>query len=243
MRIKVLTPVADNLSDIEKDMEQYLRPFLRENTELVFETLKYGFPSVENAVSDTLNGAQTVINLVDSDTAHLDGMFVNCFDDPGVYPCRELGKIPVIGPYAAALSSAILTGERIGIITTDEAGILSEERKLRETGLQNRVVAIQAVDLNVEDIKTLPEKVLEKLEEVCIQMVQVNRVNAICLGCTAMFYVTEELKKRLREKGIKISIIEPLLNGMLMLEMILTQGLTNYIPACVDLSKLVWMQK
>ena len=46
-----------------------------------------------------------------------------------VYALREMGLIPAVGPYEAAVTTALSLGERIGIITTDEAGILNEEKK------------------------------------------------------------------------------------------------------------------
>ena len=53
-------------------------------------------------IRDRFNGCQVVEEVLQAGES-FDGIYVNCFDDPGVYACRELGRLPVIGPYQSAL--------------------------------------------------------------------------------------------------------------------------------------------
>lgn len=240
MKLNFIIPVTGDLSQKFSDIEGYLKLHLSPKTQLHFENLEWGFPSVETELQGMFNGTEVVRLVMRGKSQHYDGVFVDCFDDPGVYACRELGVTPVIGPYQAAMTSALMTAERIGVITTDEAGKLSEERKAQMLGLSEHVVSIRALDLDVSDIRAQPEKVLAELVCLCADMVQRDRVGAICLGCTAMFYIADRLTEQLRAQKLNVNIIEPIRNGVLTLEKLVALGYENFIPTSADLSTLNW---
>lgn len=228
MKIKFLIPVTADYSEKKQDLLDYLTPLISENTELVFQQITKGFPSVENELQEMFNGCQVAENVL-NDKSFFDGIYVNCFDDPGVYACRKTSVIPVIGPYQAALHTALTLSDCIGIITTDRAGILSEERKSRQIGLSGNIAVIDCVDFKVSDIRSEKNILTQKLFELCCDFVQNHRVNAICLGCTAMFYVVDDLRRRLQDAGIFVNIIEPVSNAVLFLENIIQLGYKTHI--------------
>jgi len=249
IQLQFIIPITADPEVIEqkfKDIAEYLRPYLDPATHVHYSNLNWGFRSVETELQGVFNGAQVVMKVhSETDgrrTRKDDGIFIDCFDDPGVYACRELGLVPTIGPYQAAVSTALNLAERIGIITTDEAGILNEEKKARAIGAADRIVSIRAVDLPVADIRTEKEKVLSDLVDACTKMWVEDRVTAVCLGCTAMFYIADDLKSRLRENKVDINVIEPILNGMLTLENMAKMKNNNYIPGGVDFYPVAWDQ-
>ncbi|MGN1143967.1 MAG: aspartate/glutamate racemase family protein [Anaerovoracaceae bacterium] len=170
MILKCILPITGDQKEKIKDISDYLRPHLMHDTVLQFETLEYGFPSVETELQGMFNGTQTVMLVKNLSPDECDGVFIDCFDDPGVYACREMGNLPVIGPYQAAICSALQLSDRIGIITTDEAGILNEEKKAQSFGLTGKIVSICAMDLPVAGIREEKEKVLHDLEALCEEM-------------------------------------------------------------------------
>ena len=228
MKIMFLIRVTANFEQKKKEIEGYLKKYIRPDTNIVFRQISKGFPSIESDLQGMFNGCQVVEEVLQAGES-FDGIYVNCFDDPGVYACRELGRLPVIGPYQSALSTASVIAERIGIITTDKAGILSEERKARLGGTAN-IVSIRPVNLGVSDIRMEQESVTERLLQLCREMADADRVTAICLGCTAMFYIVDALRERLRQEKICVSIIEPMANAVSFLERMIQQKLVNYVP-------------
>lgn len=229
MKLLFLIPVTADYSQKKKDILSYLSSHLHPETVLEFAQINEGFPSVETDWQGQINGCQVIKAISELDSSYA-GVYVNCFDDPGVYSCRELGKLPVIGPYQASLHTASVLAERIGIITTDKAGILNEERKLTQLGIVNKVAVIEPVNLTVQDIRSNQESVINSLVPICRKMVDKERVSTICLGCTAMFYVANELRKRLNDEGIQVTIIEPMLNAVKFLENMVILGYNNFIP-------------
>lgn len=134
MKIKLLIPVTDISGDLFNEIKSFLWEYFSHDCQILFDSLKYGFPSVENELSGMVNGAQTAIQLYEG-KEEIEGVFIDCFDDPGVYQCREMLHIPVVGAYGAAISAALQCGERIGIITTDEEGIFNEEKRREKEDL------------------------------------------------------------------------------------------------------------
>ncbi len=242
MKLKLLIPATNIPDGLFAEIEDFLRIYLPEDCQVVFDSLQYGFPSVENELSGMVNGAQAAVQL-HKEKEELQGVFIDCFDDPGVYQCREMLEVPVVGAYSAAISTALQCAERIGIITTDEAGILNEEKKAREAGAAEKIVSIRALDASVAEIITDREKVLRALVDLCCRMAAEDRVSCICLGCTAMFSVYGDLLKEIRKRGAALTVIEPTANGMLTLQSLVRMGAGTHIPGTVDFSGLYWIQQ
>ena len=151
MKIKLLIPATGIPETVFQEINVFLNNYAENDCQIVFESLRYGFPSVENELSGMVNGAQAAMQ-VQHQSADIQGLLIDCFDDPALYQCREMLPIPVVGAYHAAICTALQCAERIGIITTDEAGILNEEKKARENGCAERVVSIRALDVSVAEI-------------------------------------------------------------------------------------------
>ena len=182
MKIVVINAVVrDNPAD-EENLLPYLRQALRPDTDVVFERVEFGFPSIECDLHGTVNAAEIVQIAIDAERKGADGIFVNCFDDPGVYAAREIVGIPVFGGYVPAILTAMSLADRVGIITTDRAGILSEERKARLAGFDKRIASIRAVDMGVLSLEKTLTCSLEDYP--CVQgHVRNDRVGALTLGC------------------------------------------------------------
>lgn len=112
-----------------------------------------------------LNGAEILKLAREAEKRGADGIFVDCFDDPAVFPCRECLDIPVFGGYVPAVLTAMGLAERVGIITTDEAGILSEERKARLHGFHSRIAAIRCVDMGVALLRNDTAALIEQADQ------------------------------------------------------------------------------
>ena len=93
MQIKVISPVVGSQSDLEAE-RMVLHQAARPGTALDLHYLDLGFPAVESELSHTVNAAQVIMETLRADHTCYDGVFINCFDDPGVLPLREALSIP-----------------------------------------------------------------------------------------------------------------------------------------------------
>lgn len=226
MEILVVHPAADIADAYIAATGDYLASLLSPDTHLRHISLRLGFPVVESELHGLINGAQLLGEVSAALQSETDGVLVNCFDDPAVGALREMLEIPVFGAYEASVLTAVSLSGRVGIITTDSAGILNEERKLRALGLEKRIAAIEAIDMDVSEVFGSDRLVL-RLADACQNLSEQHHIGAAVLGCTGMQRVAEQLKAELSERNCRISVVEPLATAALWLERTIKLGLTN----------------
>lgn len=239
MKLLVIMPTTKNYTEIIEESRVYLKQFLHPKTQLDFVCIEHGFPSVESELHAAFNAPDVIRAAQQAEKDGYDGVFVNCFDDPGVYACRESMEIPVFGGYQTAMITLLSLGERVAVITTDTPGLLSEERKARLAGLESRLAAIRKVDIGVLELDD-KERLLAKLVPACKALWEEDRVNAVSLGCTAMHYLIDDLRARLAAENCPITVVEPLANGVKYLEHVIQMGYTNSLHLGHGMGALEW---
>lgn len=241
MKIKLITAVT-GISDEKKELQKaYLKRHISDTTQIDYDNVEYGFPSIESETHGIFNATEIIKKAIVAEQEGFDGIFVDCFDDPGVFAIRELVKIPVYGGYLPSVLTALSLGERIGIITTDKNGILSEERKAVCVGIRDKIVAIEPVELGVLELGN-KDMLIKKLTEICLKYEEEYRVQVAIFGCTGMYYIVGELRARLKAQGCSIIVIEPLATGIKFLETIIQLGFTNSLNYNLDMNNIKWMR-
>lgn len=242
MKLTVIVPVSGYTEDMGAESISFLRPLLHPDTEVECVSLERGFPSVECELHVAFNAPEIILAAKAAWEGGSDGVFVNCFDDPGVTACRELLPIPVLGGYQATVGMARLLADRCAVITTDMAGVLSEERKARACGF--RPAAIRSVDMGVLDLRADHSELLDRLEKACLDLWETEHTGAIALGCTGMYAVVPELQQRLRAAGCPATVVEPFVTGVTQLETMVRLGYSNHMPeAAVAMERLNWYER
>lgn len=226
MRIKIITPVVDPPEELTTGMGRYLSRFLRKDTEIVFQSIAKGFRSIETEAQGIMNGNEILRLVMNAQGENLDGIFINCFDDPAVTAARELSGIPVLGPYGPSIGAASIMSERVAIITTDLYGILCEERKAKAYGYQHCISEVKAVELGVLEFSEA--ELVSRLTDCCLKL-EAEQIRTIVLGCTGMNYVVEKLQMKLKHQNSQVQIIEPLKTGVTFLEYMIHLGYSNTI--------------
>ncbi|MCI8646321.1 MAG: hypothetical protein HFE76_05840 [Firmicutes bacterium] len=228
MKIAIIDPVVGVRKEYLKQDAAYLKKHLRQDTEFEFERISAGFPSVETVTQDIINGAHIVEKVFEIQDKNYDGIFINCFDDPGVLAAREISRIPVMGPYVPAMHYAATISEKIGVISTDPYGIRCEERKAAEHGLTQLISSIKMVNMTVLDLE--PDTLVERITASCAEFEE-EGIYAAVLGCTGMNSIADGVREELKSKGSYIQLIEPMKVGMKMLELVIEMGDSNRIKS------------
>jgi allantoin racemase len=227
MKIKIINPVV-NISDFNIERwRKYLKKYLRPETTVEFENISRGFPSVETETQTIINGAETLKLIKKIQGYGYDGIFINCFDDPGVVAAREFSSIPVLGPYEPSLLFGSMLSDRLAVISTDQYGMMSEERKSHSHQTYNRITRIINVDLTVLELED-EKKLLNRLLECCREL-SGEQIDVVILGCTGMGHIVNDLMVLLQQNKIYMQVVEPLRTGVTMLEYMLYLGHKNLI--------------
>lgn len=227
MKIKIINPAVDISDSVIEQWEQYLKKYLRPETAVYFENIAWGFPSVETETQDIINGAETLKLIKKIQEDDCDGIFINCFDDPGVVAAREFSGIPTLGPYEPSILFASMLADRLAVISTDSYGTICEERKSHRHKTRNRISKIMDVGLTVLELED-DEVLLQRLLECCREL-SLEQIGVAVLGCTGMGHIIDELTRRLQQNNIDIQVVEPLRTGVTTLEYMLNLGHKNLI--------------
>lgn len=242
MKIKIIEPVieTENTKSYEGEME-YLREHLNNDTIITKKYIEHGFESVESSTEQHFSIPDIMLEIKNAESEGYEGAFVNCFADPGVYPSRELVNIPVFGGFIPSMLMASASGEKIGIISTSKNFSRNLEKQVKTSEFSSKVVSIRYTDLTVLELSQ-KDKLLKAVVSESIKAYEESDVDVIVLGCTAMAYLVDDIKKELLNKGYNIPIIEPELTGLKFLENYISLGLTNSLKNKINtnIEKIKW---
>jgi Asp/Glu/hydantoin racemase len=94
--------------------------------------------------------AQVIANALIAEQQGYDAFVIGHFQDPGLAEARSAVRIPVIGLGEAAMLHACTLGRRIGVVTINPVLVSTLEDQIARYGLQQRVIAVQAVNAQTE---------------------------------------------------------------------------------------------
>jgi len=198
MRVLVINPVTTDKWN--RDMEKYLKKVVHESTEISVVNLRQGPKSIETFFDEVYAGPG-IMETVKRSENH-DAIVINCFGDPALDALREISSVPVLGAGETSMTAALLLGEKFGVISVSRNYRPYIERMARKIGISRRLAYASGIDIPVLDLNRsmeLMDMVIEESEKAIEKGAEV-----IVLGCTAMFFLAEDLRRRL-----EVSVIEP----------------------------------
>jgi Asp/Glu/hydantoin racemase len=89
--------------------------------------------------------AQVIANALTAQQQGYDAFVIGHFQEPGLAEARSAASIPVIGLGEATMLHACTLGRKIGLVTINPVFIPYHEDQVARHGLQQRVIAVQAV--------------------------------------------------------------------------------------------------
>ena len=84
---------------ISKEMEDYINKYLSKETQMDIVQIKQGTLSIECEYDEAMCAPDIIAHCIEAEKAGYDGVFINCFGDPGVRSARECVNIPVFGGF------------------------------------------------------------------------------------------------------------------------------------------------
>src|SRR5438046_4693977 len=155
MRILVINPnTSEGMTrDIHEEAARYARP----GTEIETRPPAWGPWSIEGHYDDIVAAAAT-LEVVRKRSDDFDGVVIACFGDPGLFACREVSPVPVVGIAEAAMLTACTVAHRFSVVT-----VLPRARPfvldvVRQHGLEARCVSVRTTPLSVLECAADPER-------------------------------------------------------------------------------------
>jgi len=224
MKIKIILPVISDVFDAEvgKEAAQFTAP----DTEIDVQHLDKGTASIECAYDEMLAGPDIVAKTIQAEKDGFDGVFIDCFGDPGVEAAREMVSIPVVGGFQpAALSANIISG-KWSVVTVLSSVVPMIRGLARKMGIEQNVASIRDIKtpvLELTDKDMLKQKLLDQIEKAVTE----DGAEAIVLGCTGMMGLAESLAKEAAERGFPAPVVDPTAAAIGFLQLLHRSKLTS----------------
>lgn len=204
--IEIITPVITegirNLGDVE--------PYLRPDLEVRHSLITSGPASIECAADEALSVPGLMEKAVAAEAHGATAIIIDCMGDPGLDACRELVKIPVLGPAQTCMHFASLLGHRFAFITVLERLHPLIANLVACYGLRDNYAGFDAIDVPVLEIEARIDEVVVQLAEASLRAVRDQRAGAIILGCTGFLGCAEAIGEKLREAGCHAPVLDPI---------------------------------
>ena len=104
----------------------------------------------------------------------------------------------------AAFSTALLLGNKFGILTEKKHKEAVKEQHVRKHGLEQRFAGVRALNMGVVEIASHPEKAAERGLEICRRLIEEDGAEVIILGCASMAGHDKEM-----EQALGVPVLDP----------------------------------
>ncbi len=210
---------------LTQEMKEDMSKYLMDTTEVRHVQITDGPVTIECEYDEAFSAPQAAsLAIAEAESGKIDGVFSNCFGDPGVRATREKLKIPVFGGFEPAVYLALGLGDTVGIVTVLKNVVPMINGAISRAGLERRVTSVRTLDMPVLELQDR-EKLMQNLYLECKKAVENDGVSVLVMGCTGIIGVTDEMTARLRADGYDVPVLEAAQCAMTLLELYARMGL------------------
>jgi allantoin racemase len=224
MRIRVIAPIISDVfnEEILKEASQFRGP----DMDIDVVNLSKGPASIESHYDEILAAYHVVELVVQAEKQGIDGVFVDCFGDPGVDASRELVRIPVVGGFQPAVLTASIIAGKWSVVTVLQSVVPMINDLARKLGVEKNMVSVR--DINTPVLELTDKGLMERrLRESIEKAVHQDGAEAIVLGCTGMLGLADRLEKDMAKRGVPVPVIDPTASAIGFLEMLIRCNVTQ----------------
>jgi allantoin racemase len=189
MKILVINP--NTTASMTKKIALAARAVARPDTEILATNSKKGPASIQGFldVANCLTGLLEEVKLY----RDVDAIVIACFDDTGLDAVRSMVSVPVLGIGEAAYHAASMVANKFSVITTLARSVPGLEQNLMRYGLAQKCVGVRATQIPVLKLEEGDPETLNKIRFEMRLAIEVDKAEAIVLGCAGMADMMEKL--------------------------------------------------
>lgn len=200
-KIYVINP--NSLQAVTDGIDEALEPLrIAGGPEIECLTLIDGPPGIQTQ-QDVDSVVAPLIRQVTSLEATASAFVIACFSDPGLHSLREVTAKPVIGISEAGMLTALMLGQRIGVIATGAQSVPRHLRYFASMGVLDRLAGELPVNLDIAKLADR-EQTLERMTVVGKVLRTAHSADVLVMGCAGM----AALRTRL-QAAVGIPVVEP----------------------------------
>ncbi|MCD6256703.1 aspartate/glutamate racemase family protein [Candidatus Aerophobetes bacterium] len=203
MNVKIKVVLASSSQGLVKSQLANRQKALAPGTEITIVAPDKCPPSTEGEVDEVLAAPQILLEVAKAKKEGFDAVTIDCTLDPGLKAAKKVSSIPVVGAGEAALSIALLLGERFSIIMPTSESISPMISKVRQMGLWERLASVRSINVHVLDLED-HTRIISAVNREARIAIDRDGADVIVLGCTVMGPIADELSSHLG-----VPVIEP----------------------------------
>jgi allantoin racemase len=200
-KICVINP--NSLGEVTAGIDAALQPLRRpEGPLLECFTLVDGPPGIQTN-QDVDAAVGPLIHKVTSLEPSASAFVIACFSDPGLHSLREITAKPVVGIGEAGMLTALMLGQRVGVIAILAGSVPRHLRYYGAMGIRDRVAGELPVNLPVAELADR-QRTLARMSEVGKRLRDAHGADVLVMGCAGMAALRTQLQQE-----VGIPVVEP----------------------------------
>lgn len=184
-------------------------------------TPAFGAESVEGNYESYV-AAVSVMETIRAYDGEFDAIVQAGYGEHGREGLQELFDVPVVDITEAAAATALFVGHKYSVVTTLDRAVPMIEDRLRLAGLFERCASVRASGLAVLELERDPEAAIQTIVAEAARAIEVDRAEAICLGCGGMADLTQRVVSR-----TGVPVIDGVSAAVKLAESLVAQGLST----------------
>lgn len=196
---KILFLKAVAYGDLNEDIKAYLNQYKDENTELEVRNIQIGPKHLEYQFYQALAGGQILKEVLKAEKDGFDAACISCFDDPFLYPAREISRnIVVTAPGEASMNLASVLGNSFSIIVGRDKWIPQMRENVCKYGMEKKLASFRSLGMGVLDFHRDEQTTMERFRQEIRLAIEKDRAEVIILGCSMQFGFYKELQEEFK---------------------------------------------
>jgi allantoin racemase len=224
VRIRIVLPIITTAFNQEVMREG--SQFVAGDVALEVVNIQKGPASIESGFDEMLAAPGIVENVVRAEKEGCDGVFIDCFGDPGVVAAREMVGIPVVGAFQPAALTACALAGRWSVVTVLKNVVPMLRDLARRLGVESNIASVRDIDtpvLELQDKGVFQKRLLAQIDKA----VSEDGAEAVILGCTGMIGVAKSLEREMAAAGKPVPVVDPTAAALGYLQLVIRGGLSH----------------
>jgi allantoin racemase len=202
MKLLVLNPNTSSI--VTEKVAGVIRRIAHADTEYVVRQIAHGPEALESYYDESIAAPYILEAVKEANQQGFDALILAAFCDPVLEAVKEISNIPVYGIEEASFSTALLLGDKFGILTEKKQKEAVKIQHVRKHGLLERFAGVRALNLGVVEIGNNPAKVKEIGITICRKLVEEDKAEVIILGCASMAGYDRDI-----EQAVGVPVLDP----------------------------------
>lgn len=209
-RRKVLFLKSVAYGNLNEKIKEYLDKYKDSDTVLEVRNIQKGPKHLEYQYYQALAGNEMLKEILWAKKEGFDAVIISCFDDPFLYPAREIcGNMVITAPGESSMHLASVLGNKFSILVGRDKWIPQMKENVSKYGLEKKLASFRSLGMGVLEFHEDEKKTIEKMRQEIKLAIKEDKAEVIILGCSMQFGFYKELQEE-----FKIPVLDTMITGL-----------------------------